>query len=114
MFTIIMHLKNIAYLPVQKKTSIYFAIELNLWKGAKFLKKLWKGKFLSWLCVLEKSRTLHISLLNVNQSLKNRNLWLGLKLKILPLRWSFFFLFFLQLSNTELFYCLKQLEHALG
>ena len=44
MFTIIMHLKNIAYLPVQKKTRIYFAIELNLWKGAKFLKKTMERK----------------------------------------------------------------------
>ena len=43
--------------------------------------------------VCQKSRTLYIWLLNVNQSLKNPNIWLGLKLKILPLRWGFFFLF---------------------
>ena len=43
--------------------------------------------------VCQKSRTLYISLLNVNQSLQNPNLWLVLKLKIFPLRWGFFFLF---------------------
>ena len=48
----------------------------------------------------QKSRTLYISLLNVNQSLQNPDLWLGLKLKIFPLRWGFFFLFFIQLSNA--------------
>ena len=47
----------------------------------------------------QKSRTLHISLLFVDQSLKNPNVKLGFKLKILPLRWGFFFLFSLQLSK---------------
>ena len=47
----------------------------------------------------QKSRTLHISLLFVDQSLKNPNVKLGLKLKIIPLRWGFFFLFSLQLSK---------------
>ena len=63
-------------MPVQKKTSIYFAIEVQ-YLGEKFL---------SLAYVSEKSRTLHISLLNVNQSLKNPNLWQGLKLKIFDLK----------------------------
>ena len=41
-------------MPVQKKTITYFAIELSLWKGGKFLKKLWKQKFFSLPCVLPK------------------------------------------------------------
>ena len=42
------------------------------------------------------------TLLNVNQSLKNPNILSGLKLKILPLRWGFFFdPFFPQLSNAQ-------------
>ena len=56
----------------------------------------------SFQSVCQKSRTLYISLLNVNQSLKNPNILSGLKLKILPLRWGFFFdPFFLQLSNAQ-------------
>ena len=44
--------------------------------------------------VCQKSRTLHISLLNVNQSLKNPNLWSGLKLKILSFKAGLFLRFF--------------------
>ena len=51
--------------------------------------------------VCQKSKTLHISLLNVNQPLKNPNLKLGLKLKMSPFKVGLFLPFF-QLSNAHI------------